>query len=77
MEDFYDDFDDDDFDSEEFESDEFDPEEADRWKECNGDAKPNMDDHPGIDWHDFTLGAGLGYEMGYGERRRKRRDDSI
>ena len=84
MDDFFDDidFDCDEFDDgdDDFEEDEFDPEEADQWKERNGDATPNMDDRPdnpdGINWHDFTLGAGLGYEMAYGERRRRRRDDS-
>lgn len=80
MEDFFDDtdFDYDEFDDgdTDFEADEFDPEEADLWKERSGDAEPNMDDRPkGIDWHDFTLGAGLGYEMGHGERKRRRRRD--
>lgn len=40
------------------------------------DAGPNHDDcSDGIDWHDFTLGVGLGQELAYGERRRRRDQD--
>jgi len=38
-------------------------------------AVPNHDDcQKGIDWDDFTLGMGLGQELAYGERRKRRRD---
>lgn len=80
MDDFFDDidFDHDEFEDgdDDFESDEFDPEEADMWKERADYDGPNIDDRPdGINWHDFTLGVGLGYEMGHGERKRRRRRD--
>jgi len=40
------------------------------------DAGPNHDDCAGrIDWDDFTLGMGLGQELAYGERRKKRDQD--
>lgn len=38
------------------------------------DTEPSHDDYDGIDWLDFTLGMGLGQELAYGERRKRRRD---
>jgi hypothetical protein len=75
MNDYFDDYDEDDFMDDDCQSDEYDGVDDDFGKTSNH-AEPNNDDVPdGFDWGDFSLGMGLGYELGYGERRRKRRDD--
>jgi hypothetical protein len=72
MDDF---FDDNDFDEGDYQDDEFDGVDDD-FGELLTNAEPDHDDSPdGFDWEDFTLGMGLGQELGYGERRRRRRDD--
>jgi len=44
--------------------------------EPSNHAYPNPDDCPhGFDLDEFTLGMGLGQELAYGERRRRRKDD--
>jgi hypothetical protein len=76
--DFEDNFEDSDFDEGDYEGDEFDGVDDD-FGETSNHAEPDYDDVPdGFDWEDyFTLGMGLGYELGYGDRRRKRRDDDV
>jgi len=64
-----------DFEGEEYEDDEFEGIDDD-FGPPSISAGSNTDDcADGIDWQDFTLGMGLGQELAYGERRRKRCDD--
>lgn len=64
MDDFFDDYDDfdDGFDDDGWEDETEEPEPS------IDDAEPENDD--GMDWDAFTLGVGLGIEMGYRERNR-------
>jgi len=72
----YDDFDDGDNNDNDFEDNDYEAEECDcdddDFGTTSNDAGSNPDDCPkSMDWDDFIMSLGIGYEMGLEERRKR------